>query len=280
MSDTAELPVNDAPAPDTAPAPALAEQTSPAPKPDEKKPEYGSWQDRLIASQRKQREAAERERDQFRSELERLRAAAPANQPDPNDPAVIRRQAEEAAVIRLREETEARQFNEACAQTADRIRTEFGAGGLQEAAAGWRNVGLDLSQPNHRELLSLLTEVEGGHKLYHDIGKNPDFAAHLLELSPKRAAFEVARYLPAAQAKELRAEAAQASDATPTEAPSQPAAAPATKPLPAISAAPRPPAQPAASRAPAPGARDIFAPNATMEDHARNWAERQKARRK
>jgi hypothetical protein len=243
------------------------ENTAP-PAPEPAKPQHPDWRDRRFANITRQRaEEAERARqateraDRLEAELSRLRQGGqqPDGQQDSRqqqDPREIERQAEQRATERLRQEQVERTFIDACNQTAERIKADFGDTGLSVAASGWNNAGLDLAQPNHRELLSLITSIEDGHKVYHSIGTDPNLAAHLLELPPLRAAFELAQYLPAKQARELRQEAVAVAEAEPAPAAAQ-LTATAPKPAPTISSAPRPPSQPAATRAGSAGSSDL-----------------------
>lgn len=282
MSETTELPRNDAPLPDgTTP-------DTPAPVEATPKPEPKPWQGKFEASQRRARQEAEQraatqeaEARQLREEVTRLRAALPPEQqPNANDPAELERRATDRATERLRQEAEQRTFNEACNTTATKIREEFGDTGLAAAATGWTNAGLNVQQPAHRQLLTLITEIDDGHKLYHQIGSDPDLAAHLLTMSPLKAAFELAKLLPREQAAELRADAVAAVGTQPAvDVLAQSAAAPAPARAPAISSAPRPPAQAPASRGATATPRDIYDPKMSADDYAKARAEQKKARR-
>lgn len=240
-----------------------AENAAPE-QPRETKSEHQDWREKRLANITRQkalaeentRVATERAR-QLEAELERYRAAQPEGERQQRapDPRQIEQQAEQRVAERMRQEREAADFTEACNQAASKIKAEFGDAGLSVAATGWTNAGLDLSQAKHRELLSLITSIDDGHKIYHSVGTDPNLAAHLLELSPVRAAFEIAKLLPAKQAQELRQEAVAAAETALAPAATP---APATlRPAPTTSSAPRPPSQPVATRSGSSGSADL-----------------------
>ena len=274
MSETTELPVNDLPT--DAPAPEPVAVATPAP-PVKEGP---TWQDKMIASQRKLREAAETDARTLREENTRLRAAVPAGATDPNDPVEIERRADERASERYRVNAESKTYNDAIDGMVGKLKSEFGDDGFNKAAQAWTSVGLDQAKSEHRQLLTLLSEVDAGPKLFHTLAANPDLAHDILNMTPLRAAFELAKHLPAAQAKELIAEAKEVvAETVATQPVAEPAErAPAAAPKPVISSAPRPSAPAPASRGSSSTSRDISDPKMSMDDYARVRAEQRKTK--
>ena len=297
MSDapvTTDLPAN-TPAPEgEAPAP----ETPPAPKPEE--PKKQAWTDprinNLTRARREAEDTATRERqraDQAEQRAEQILASLPDDHPAKQarqlTPDEIARQAEQRGAERARTEERERQevgeFVSKCNGLAEKLHKDYGEAGFKEAAQGWSTAGLSLPDPvrgvagnkAHRELVSLILGIEDGHKVFHDVGRDREFVAYLLDPSTPQltAAFELARRLPAAQAQELRQDALEAAAESDTRGEivsvthaGQPAVAPAA-PAPRVSSAPRPPTQPAASRKSPAGTRDIYDPSTSMDEFVR-----------
>ena len=168
------------------------EQQPETPKPQQKKPL--SWEMKRIHEEtNKRREAEQRARD-LEAELARARGGnTPSDPPaDGTPPSIeeIRRQEREA--IR-REETvnaEVARRNAACNSTFEKGLAEvpdFDEARVSLVTAFGHEIN---AKP---EFLDAITELDNGHQVFAELGRNPAEAERILALSPVKMALEIAR---------------------------------------------------------------------------------------
>lgn len=168
------------------------QQQEEAPKPQQKKPL--SWEMKRIHEEtNKRREAEQRARD---LEAELARARGGTQQPDPPadgaPPSIdeIRRQEREA--IRREESVNAEiaRRNAACNSVFEKGVTEipdFDDARISLVSAFGHEIN---TKP---EFLDAITELDNGHQVFAELGRNPAEAERILGLSPVKMALEIAR---------------------------------------------------------------------------------------
>ncbi|MBB3521054.1 hypothetical protein [Rhizobium sp. BK456] len=169
------------------------EQQQPeTPKPQQKKPL--SWEMKRIHEETNKRREAEQRARELEAELARARGgAAPTETPaDGTPPSIeeIRRQEREA--IR-REETvnaEIARRNAACNATFEKGVADipdFDDARVSLVSAFGHEIN---TKP---EFLDAITELDNGHQVFAELGRNPAEAERILSLSPVKMALEIAR---------------------------------------------------------------------------------------
>lgn len=170
------------------------QQQSETPKPQQKKPL--SWEMKRIHEETNKRREAERRAAELDAELQRLRGGSTTSQSDPpadgTPPSIeeIRRQEREA--IR-REETanaEIARRNAACNATFEKGVSEiadFDDARVSLVSAFGHEIN---ARP---EFLDAITELDNGHQVFAELGRNPAEAERVLSLPPVKMALEIAR---------------------------------------------------------------------------------------
>lgn len=167
------------------------EQPPETPKPQPKKPL--SWEMKRIHEEtNKRREAEQRARD-LEAELARARGNPPSDPPaDGTPPSIdeIRRQEREA--IRREESVNAEiaRRNAACNATFEKGVADipdFDDARISLVSAFGHEIN---TKP---EFLDAITELDNGHQVFAELGRNPAEAERILGLSPVKMALEIAR---------------------------------------------------------------------------------------
>lgn len=168
------------------------EQQPETPKPQQKKPL--SWEMKRIHEEtNKRREAEQRARD-LEAELARARGGNPPSDPpaDGSPPSIEEIRRQERENIR-REETanaEVARRNAACNTTFEKGVAEipdFDDARVSLVTAFGHEIN---TRP---EFLDAITELDNGHQVFAELGRNPAEAERILSLTPVKMALEIAR---------------------------------------------------------------------------------------
>lgn len=163
-------------------APETVEATETQPK-ENKTPD---WLQRKIDKKTAQQRAAERERDAYRAELERLKASlnaeTPAQQPTPHtqiDPMALA-------------ETLKRQIR---SEEASNRTFEAGIKEFPDFEAACSTVGQHFQEElaARPDFFEVLNDLPDAHKVYYSLAKNPEELARILDQSPAKMALALAK---------------------------------------------------------------------------------------
>lgn len=148
-----------------------------------------SWETRRRQEETNKRRQAEKEAADLRAELARLKGGGkPAE--ETTDINEIRRQERERIRQEVHEQTAVEQFNAACNRTFEEGSKEF-PDFIDARNTLVETLGDELrSKP---AFLEAITELPNGHKVFYELGKNPEEAERILQLSPIKMAIEIAK---------------------------------------------------------------------------------------
>lgn len=164
--------------------PAEPEAEDPPAEPE--KPKV-SWETRRRIEETNKRRQAEKEAADLRAEIERLKGGGkPAE--ETTDINEIRAQERERIRREMQEQGKVEQFNAACNRTFEEGSKEF------PDFVDARNTLVETLGDELRAkpaFLEAITELPNGHKVFYELGKNPDEAERILRLSPIKMAMEI-----------------------------------------------------------------------------------------
>ncbi|OWV62578.1 hypothetical protein ATY75_12200 [Rhizobium sp. N122] len=164
------------------------------PKPQQKKPL--SWEMKRIHEETNKRREAEKRAADAEAELQRLRGGNTSSQSDPpadgTPPSIeeIRRQERENIRREESANSEMARRNAACNATFEKGVADipdFDEARVSLVSAFGHEIN---TRP---EFLDAITELENGHQVFAELGRNPAEAERILSLSPVKMALEIAR---------------------------------------------------------------------------------------
>lgn len=179
---------------ETAQAEGVDEQQAETPKPQQKKPL--SWEMKRIHEETNKRRDAERRAADAEAELQRLRGGnqtTQSEQPaDGTPPSIeeIRRQERENIRREEQANNETARRNAACNTTFEKGVAEipdFDEARVSLVTAFGHEIN---ARP---EFLDTITELDNGHQVFAELGRNPAEAERILSLPPVKMALEIAR---------------------------------------------------------------------------------------
>lgn len=201
------------PAPETAPAPGTEQappdgQAAPTPgdgapseTPPAEKPKVTPWFQRRIDQLTAEKHEERRQKEALKATVETLMRGqppqpaadgTPAAETPPATPPAATSDAEidRRATIKAQEIQRAAEFNAACNRTFDAGKAEFPdfADARDQLVSGLGDV-----IQRKPEFLEAITALPDGHKVFHQLAKNLDDAARILDMPPVQMAIELAK---------------------------------------------------------------------------------------
>lgn len=169
------------------------QQTTQEPDGDGDKPKKTPWWQKRIDDITREKWEARREAEAYRAALDSLNRGQQDQNPDPNQPAKALSPAEidRLATEKAKEIAAAAKFNEDCNSVYEKGRDAFPD--FEEALGNFRLLG-GLRQ----EVIEAAMATGEAHKVLHQLGKNPDEAARVMNLPLPRMAVELAKLATAA----------------------------------------------------------------------------------
>lgn len=174
------------------PATGAEDQQPETPKPQQKKPL--SWEMKRIHEETNKRREAEKRAADAEAELTRLRGGnTPSDPPaDGTPPSIEEIRRQERENIRREESVnnETARRNAACNSTFEKGVAEipdFDDARVSLVSAFGHEIN---ARP---EFLDTITELDNGHQVFAELGRNPEEAERILSLSPVKMALEIAR---------------------------------------------------------------------------------------
>lgn len=191
MSETAEPPVTDAPAPaetvtDAVDAPVEQQATETPTEPVEPAPKKPNPADRRFAHLTARNAALQAERDQAVKEAEAARALLDAPKGDEPPKTTVPQTSVEEAAQRLVAE---REFNSKLTRIDARGKKEFGAEAWENAKSTLTGLGATSNQP----FLQALAETDHPQKIFAALAEDSDALVELLGKSPAAMAAQLGR---------------------------------------------------------------------------------------
>jgi hypothetical protein len=175
------------PAKEVAPSSATEQTADQQPEevksPEPEKPKGKSWEQRRIDQLTAKIYQEKREKEELKAKYGAIEAAQPAKADD------VYAQAKKAALAELQQQQYIESFNRKCEEVNDKGISEFPD--FRDTLEKLGQVGLITNES--MQFLEIVTELPDSHKLLYHLGKNPDEAERLTNLSPTKQAIELAK---------------------------------------------------------------------------------------
>jgi hypothetical protein len=140
-----------------------------------------NWAERRIDKLTWEKNEERRQREALEAQLRQYQQPVDQSQPSAGKPLTAEQIRAEAKRL-----LEQERFDEACNKTFDAGKKNF-----PDWEASLRTFGMLGGAP--QEFLEAVTAMDGGHKVIHHLGQNPEAAERLLTLPPLRMAMELTR---------------------------------------------------------------------------------------
>lgn len=140
-----------------------------------------TWAERRIDKLTWEKNEERRQREALEAQLRQYQQPADQSQPSAEKPLTAEQIRAEAKRL-----LEQERFDEACNKTFEAGKKDF-----PDWDASLRTFGMLGGAP--QEFLEAVTAMDGGHKVIHHLGQNPEAAERLLSLPPLRMAMELTR---------------------------------------------------------------------------------------
>lgn len=160
-----------------------------------KKPEKKKlpWELKRINEETNKRREVERQLAEANAELAKLRGTPESDTPREEgkpDLEAIRREERERIRREEQQRAEAESFNQACNRTFEKgVETIPDFVGARDTLVN--ALGDEIQR--RPEFLQAITELDNGHQVFYELGKNPEEAERILGLSPIKMAMELAK---------------------------------------------------------------------------------------